>query len=178
MLFDFDQDSTRISARQMVRQSLEAKQRDIYNSHRHRIFSVSFYMTGSEIEAESILQDTFIRAFEKAEEPDGGVIDAALLQEFYRRDLLPEEEAGPVPASPGLAGGGNVLRADLEAAIRRLPCRERLVFLLTDVEGYSAAQTAVLLKISQGTAMRTMMTARMRLRAELAAGQGDGRQAA
>ena len=120
MLFDFDQDSTRISARQMVRQSLEAKQRDIYNSHRHRIFSVSFYMTGSEMEAESILQDTFIRAFEKAEEPDGAVVDAALLQEFYRRDLLPDEAPDPVPASVGQAGVGNVLRADLEEAIRRL----------------------------------------------------------
>ena len=56
MLFELDNHRSKVTAREMAPQSLEERQRDIYDSHRHRVFSISYYMTGSELEAEEILQ--------------------------------------------------------------------------------------------------------------------------
>jgi hypothetical protein len=65
MLFELERHFGKMEAREMAPQSLEERQRDIYESHRHRVFSVSYYMTGSELEAEEILRGSFIRAFLK-----------------------------------------------------------------------------------------------------------------
>lgn len=178
MLFDFEKHRTKMTARAMAQQSLAEKQRDVYESHRHRVFSVSFYMTGSEIEAETLLQGTFISAFRTSEEPDQQMIDAALIDHLKTHRLLEEEEASPVPASGARLRQRNVLRAELEAAIRCLPARERLVFLLMDVEGYSAERIAQLLQLSEREVLRSVITARMRLRHELANGVREDCQAA
>ena len=60
-MFDLNSDSQfernssiRIVASQQVKQGVEARQRDIYDSHRHRTFALAYYMTGNEIEAEDI----------------------------------------------------------------------------------------------------------------------------
>lgn len=178
MLFDFDRYASRSAAREMAPRRLEDRQRDAYESHRHRVFSVSYYMTGSEIEAEELLRDTFISAFRQSEEPDQAVVDTALIEQLSARLPLAESETLPVPVSNGAAGRRNILRADLEVAIRCLPPSERLVFLLMDVEGYEVRQIATLLAMREPEAMRTAVMARMRLRHELALMHEDGQQAA
>lgn len=178
MLFELDRQFGRISARQMAEQSVEDKQRDVYESHRHRVFSVSYYMTGSELEAEQLLEGTFVSAFRKAPVPDQGIVDTSLLEQMHERELLPEEEFVPVPVVASLPGGQNILRADLEEAIRCIPARERLIFLLTDVEGYPASRVAELLQMEESAVRRTIIVARMRLRSEIAAMRTDDQQAA
>lgn len=177
MLFDFDRLRARFSARAEALRPLEQRQRDVYDSHRHRVFSVSFYMTGNEIEAEEILRGTFIRAFRRAEEPNNTLVDAALIEELQENIAL-EDENLPVPHVASLPGGHNILRTDLEEAIRCLPPVERLIFLLMDVEGYSAERVADLLHKSKAEVLRTSMIARLRLRAEIAALRTDGECAA
>ncbi len=167
-----------MTAREMSRESLEDRQRDVYESHRHRVFSVSYYMTGSEIEAEDLLRGTFISAFRQAEEPDQAMIDAALIERLKARMVLEDGELVFVPGVAVLPGGRNIQRADLEEAIRCLPANERLVFLLMDVEGYAADQIAGLLHKGKASILRTALTARLRLRSELAAMLEDGQQAA
>lgn len=176
MLFEFEKHSVRISARAMAQRSLDERQRDVYDSHRHRVFSVSFYMTGNEIEAEDILRATFIRAFRRTEEPDHAMIDAALIEQLERRLALRDENL-PVPQVNCGAGLGNILRTDLEEAIRSLPAAERLVFLLMDVEGYSAQRIGELLGRTDRDVQRAAIRARLRLRSELA-GYRSGEQAA
>jgi RNA polymerase sigma-70 factor (ECF subfamily) len=65
-------------------------------------------------------------------------------------------------------GQRNIRRTDLEEAIQFLPTNERLVFLLRDVEGYSAASIAKLMEISETQVQRTLFSARIRLRQVLA----------
>jgi DNA-directed RNA polymerase specialized sigma24 family protein len=84
----------------------------------------------------------------------------------------------PAPTAGYLPQRNNILRTELEEAIRFLPSNERLVFLLMDVEGYAATRVAEMLNISPSTVLRTALTARMRLRAELAAMRDCTRQAA
>jgi DNA-directed RNA polymerase specialized sigma24 family protein len=139
------------------------KQRDIYETHRHRVFSVSYYMTANELEAERILTHTFVEAFAGAPEPDAHGVDEALLTELERRFSL----APTAPARPDKGadlGGGQVRRTDLEEAVGTLPPRERLVFLLRDVESYPAARIAGLLGCDEAGVQMTLLSARIRMR--------------
>ena len=178
MLFNLEKHFARMAAKEMAPQRLEDRQRDVYDSHRHRVFSVSFYMTGNEIEAEEILTGTFVRAFNRAPEPDHNLVDNALLEELKQRLPVESDEGQPLPANSFLALGRNVLRTDLEEAIRCLPAQERLIFLLMDVEGYPAKRVAELLQLNESVVFRTAIRARMRLRAELAAMRTEGERAA
>lgn len=173
MLFDFEKHTAQVTACEMAPQRLEDRQRDIYDSHRHRVFSLSCYMTGSEIEAEDILRGAFVRAFRTAPEPDRAMIDAALVRELCDQQVLREDDRLPPPDAGYLPPRHNVLRTELEEAIRYLPSAERLVFLLTDVERYPAAEVATLLQMSPSAVLRVALQARLRLRAELAAGESN-----
>jgi RNA polymerase sigma-70 factor (ECF subfamily) len=163
-LFNFERELSAESVlSQAVKQSCEQEQRDVYESHRHRVFSLAFYMTGSEIEAEEILGATFIQAFRQDRKPDGFAVDSALVTELSARFPLQKEEPSPaIPASLGLSRR-NVHRGDLEAAVRSLPANERLLFLLRDVEGYQSAAIGRLLDIPEAKVQRTCFAARVRL---------------
>ncbi len=152
--------------------SLEQRQRDVYETHRHRTFAVAYYMTGSEVEAEEVLTDTFVKAFDRAaqrrEEPDGKGVDTAMVDELRQRMPL-DQVADPVVATPNATlAGRNVRRTDLEEAVQELPPNERIVFLLRDVEGYDADRVAELIEIPRQQVERTLMAARLRLRSVLA----------
>jgi RNA polymerase sigma-70 factor, ECF subfamily len=163
-LFKFEREiSPDLVLSQAAKQSCEQEQRDVYESHRHRIFSLAFYMTGNEIEAEEILTTTFVRVFQQSAKPDGPAVDSALVTELSQRFPLRKEEPSPTVAVGGALGNRNVLRADLEVAVRSLPANERLVFLLRDVEGYQPAAIARLLDMPEAKVPRVCFTARVRL---------------
>jgi len=178
MLFELDRHSARVTARAMAQQSLEERQRDIYDSHRHRVFSVSYYMTGSELEAEAVLRGAFIHAFGENPEPDHAIIDTALVRQLREHKVLQADHPLPPPDAGYLPSRNNILRTELEEAIRCLPSTERIIFLLMDVEGYPASQVAELLHLKNSDVLRAALTARMRLRAELARMNEDQQQAA
>lgn len=178
MLFELDRHLAKVTARAMSQQSLEERQRDIYDSHRHRVFSVSYYMTGSELDAEEILRAAFVRAFTQNPEPDHAIIDTALLSQLKEQQVLRQDKPLPAPTSGYLPARNNILRTELEEAIRCLPSTERIIFLLMDVEGYPASQVAELLNMKNSDVLRAALTARLRLRAELAAMDDDRQEAA
>jgi len=164
-LFNFERElspeSTLVS--RAAKQSCEQQQRDVYESHRHRAFSLAFYMTGNEIEAEEILTTTFVQAFQESDQPDAFAIDSALLGELGQRFPLRKEEPSAV-ISPGTGlSHRNVRRSDLESAVRNLPPNERLLFLLRDVEGYSVVNIARLMNLSEAQVQRACFSARIRL---------------
>lgn len=165
-MFNFERDlsgESNLVLSQAATQSCEQQQRDVYESHRHRTFSLAFYMTGNEIEAEEILTTTFVRAFQQNEHPDGFAVDSALIHELSERFPLKKEEPSAV-ISPGLGlSHRNVRRSDLEVAVSNLPASERLLFLLRDVEGYSPVMIARLLDISEAQVQRSIFSARIRL---------------
>lgn len=148
--------------------SAEQQQRDVFEAHRHRVFSVSYYMTSNEAEAETILTSTFQSAFSTAPRPSGESVDQCLLKELERRfSLAPCPEAARPDAEAHL-GRGNVRRTDLEEAVGTLPPRERLLFLLRDVEGYAPDRIARLLGCEELEVHRGLVSARIRMRNALA----------
>jgi RNA polymerase sigma-70 factor, ECF subfamily len=155
----------------MSERSLEHRQRDIYETHKHRAYAVAYYMVGNEIEAEEVARDTFVRAFRQAEEPDGRCVDCSLVSELRERMPL-DEQAAPAEAAPNITlGGRNIKRTEMEEALKELPPNERMVFLLRDVEGYDAERVAALLDIPRQQVERTLFSARIRMRTTLATRQ-------
>jgi RNA polymerase sigma-70 factor, ECF subfamily len=162
------QSSCRVVQCQMAERSLEHRQRDIYETHKHRAYAVAYYMVGDELEADQVTQGTFVRAFRQADEPDGHCVDCSLVSELRERMPL-DERVPPAQAEPGLTiTGRNVKRTDMEEALRELPPNERMVFLLRDVEGYDADRVAGLLEIPRQQVERTLFSARIRMRTALA----------
>ncbi len=157
--------SQSIIVRVTHRYNTQAEQRDVFESHRHHVFSVAYYMTGDEREAEAILQSTFIEAFDRETVPTIAALDKELLSQLHRRFSF-----DPVPAMTSEGEGlenRNVRRTDLEEALWQMPERERLCFLLRDVEGYDNARIAGLLQTSEHEVQRTVFSARLRMRSLL-----------
>ena len=163
--------SIKVVATRQADQQESDVQRDVYDSHRHRVFALAFYMTGSELEAEQILTTTFIDAFRTNAEPQAAQIDAFLVEKLRERFTLGELASCPdvksLPAGTDIAGR-NVRRTDLEEAIQELAATERLVFLLRDVEGYTPAAICQLLDMPETKVQRALFSARIQLRQILA----------
>jgi RNA polymerase sigma-70 factor (ECF subfamily) len=172
-LFNFERNfcgsgSPRIVERQVSESSLKQRQRDVYETHKHRTFAVAFYMTGNEMEAEEVLENTFVRAFDAATEPDGCGVDVAMVDELRQRMPL-DAVTAPALVMPGESlHGRNVKRTELEEALKDLPPNERIVFLLRDVEGYPPERVAELLDIPKPQLEKTLLSARIRMRQSLA----------
>lgn len=164
---DFSLLTNRVTATQVAEQSEAQRQRDVFESHRHRAFSLAFYMTGNELEAEEILTQTFIGVFQRSGHPNAGDVDASLIGAFRERFCLEPELPPAIPAAEH-AVGRNVRRTELEAALLELPANERLLFLLRDVEGYPPEGIAVLMGIPQPEVRRLLLSARLRLCQKLA----------
>ncbi len=159
----FEETSNRIVAVKLEERSIEQVQRDVYESHRHRIFSIAYHMTGNELQAEQVLTNSFVTAFAAASKPEGDAIDRALIAELRTHFPLTTAESAPVTTSAEMSGK-NVRRTDLEEAIQYLPPAERLLFLLRDVEGYSAETISLLIDMPQPQVNRALFSARIRLR--------------
>lgn len=186
-MFDHDSylapnNTPKIVATCCIQQAERDRRRDVYDSHRHRVFALAFYMTGSEIDAETILTQTFIRAFSVSAEPSGQQVDSALVDELRQRFPLGEHHLAAIADARFQTGarlaGRNVLRTELEEAIRTLPPTERLLFLLRDVEGYTPSAISEVLNIPEVKVQRALFSARLRLRQSLAGIESTRREAA
>ncbi len=186
-MFDHDSflapnNTPKIVATCSVQQAEHDRRRDVYDSHRHRVFALAFYMTGSEIDAETILTQTFIKAFSASAEPSAPQVDADLINELQQRFPLREHHLAAIADARFQTGahlsGRNVRRTELEEAIQTLPPAERLLFLLRDVEGYTPAAISELLSIPEVKVQRSLFSARVRLRQALSETPATQREAA
>lgn len=146
-----------------------SKCREIYEQHRHRLYSLAFWMTGNELRAEALLERTFARGFATSPEPSAEVLDGALIGELERLHSLRRLTLRCAPATEVLGVRASAKRADLEEAVLRLPACERMVFLLHDVEGYSTEKIGRLLGLDTHLACGALHQARLKLRELLAA---------
>lgn len=151
----------------------------LYRRHEVRIHTLCRRMVGPEL-AEDVVQDVFIRAWEKLELFRGKsafgtwlyrlAINVCLARrtkagkrrERFRHDALAMERAGAPRRD-------HDSRMDLDGAIDRLPPRARQVFVLHDVEGYKHREIGDMLGISAGTSKSQLHEARMALREHLRA---------
>ena len=154
---------------------------ELYREHSTRLFNLAWRMCGTRADAEDVLQEVFLLAYQKLPDFRG---DSSVGTWLYRlamnrcldhlknrhtrtaKAMTALDDQHPV-ASPDRADG-HVQRLDLEWAIARLPESARAAFVLHDVEGFQHQEVAIILGISEGTSKSTVHRARLRLRALLA----------
>jgi RNA polymerase sigma-70 factor (ECF subfamily) len=144
-------------------ESRTAEYAAIYNEHRHRVYSLAFWMTDNELAAEQVAANVFLRAFASSASPRTEHIDQAFLD--LVRELTP---VGALTLKSRVSQAksilGNIKRVHLERAVVQLPATEKLIFLLHDVEGYDHQRIARLLGIDENESQFGLHQARVEIR--------------
>jgi RNA polymerase sigma-70 factor, ECF subfamily len=151
------------------------------------IYRLAINMLGSEQDAEDILQETFIKVFKSVknfEERSSlstwvyriAVNEALMLLRKSRVQTTSLDEADDDDAieepqeitdwccQPEQTFMSAEVQAQLEKAIRLLPEKLRLVFILRDMDDLSIKDTAIALNISEMAVKTRLLRARLKLR--------------
>jgi RNA polymerase sigma-70 factor, ECF subfamily len=152
----------------------------LFKRHKERLWAVAIRTLGDPEEAADALQDAMISAFRRAGSFRGDsavttwlhrIVVNAALDRMRRRTARPTA-GGDEQALDSLAGGGGSLSdpagttdtaMDVKAALRRLPPDQQAALVLVDMLGYSVADAAQVLGVSEGTVKSRCARGRARL---------------
>ena len=164
---------------------------ELVNRYEKKIYRLGMNITGNQEDAEDVLQEAFLKAFEHLPEfrEDSRfytwivriAVNEALMKLRKRRSSRevpmdePEDENGEVVVrefadwkpNPEQQFAQSELEVILQGAANSLPPGFRTVFYLRDVEGLSTEETAELLDLTVGAVKARLFRARLRLREEL-----------
>jgi RNA polymerase sigma-70 factor (ECF subfamily) len=149
----------------------------LYHAHADAIYALCRRMVADEREARDLVQDVFVRAWERLTTFRGQSALATWLHRLAVNVALEQLRRTRRDAARLIEGDGEVLdaagarheaaradvRMDLDAALTRLPPGARTVFVLHDVEGYSHEEIAELTGIAAGTSRVQLFRARRTL---------------
>lgn len=151
----------------------------LYRAHAAAIFALCRRMVRDETEARELVQDVFVRAWERLASFRGDSAFATWLHRLAvnlvverlrvaRRDLSRFGDAD-TDATPALRSDADAIdaRLDLDAALAGLAAGARTVFVLHDLEGYSHEEIAQMTGIAAGTARAQLWRARRHLMTRL-----------
>lgn len=173
----------RLLAERIVRGQDESAFRELYRRHTPRLYQfVLRVMGGDELEAEDVVQDTWIRATRSLRdfrwESRFGTWITGIGLNLCRNRLRTSgrwTELSSAPPGAARPRPGED-RIDLERAIAMLPPGCRTVLVLHDIEGYKHSEIAERLGVTEGTSKSQLFSARRTLRRLLeppASKQGD-----
>jgi RNA polymerase sigma-70 factor, ECF subfamily len=164
---------------------------ELVNRYEKKIYRLGLNITGNPEDAEDLLQEAFLKAFEHLSQfrEDSRfytwlvriAINEGLMKLRKRRsskevlvddhsnedgETMPREYADWRP-NPEQIVARKELEEILQKAAWGLPLSFRTVFLLRDVEGLSTEETAEILHLSPGAVKARLFRARLRLREDL-----------
>jgi RNA polymerase sigma-70 factor (ECF subfamily) len=150
----------------------------LYREHAGKIYGLCLRMLREPASAEELTQEVFVLAWRKLGSFRGGSAFATWLYRLGANAVLGHlrskgrwDERFVAPGDEMLERAGGTPRPDrgidLERAIAALPPVARMVFLLSQVEGYRHAEIAELLGIAEGTSKAHLHHARQQLRKDL-----------
>lgn len=164
---------------------------DMVDQNSERIYRLALKMTSNTQDAEDVLQETFIKAFNHIDSFEGRSKVSTWLYRIAVNEslmLLRKRKDGVVDIDAGVkTDSGDILprqiidwcclpekelmsseaRVQIKQAIQKLSDANRAAFLLRDVEGLSTRESAKALDISESAVKVRLMRARMQLREEL-----------
>ena len=163
----------------------------LVRKYERQIFRIAQHITQNREDAEDVMQDAFLKAYEKLEQFQGNskfytwlvriAVNESLMRLRKRRtgkmvsiDEDVETEEGSVPRDladwapdPEQNYTQSELKKILEKTIKGLPPGFRIVFVLRDVEGLSTEETAETLGLSIPAVKSRLLRARLQLRERL-----------
>jgi RNA polymerase sigma-70 factor (ECF subfamily) len=168
----------------------------LVRNHQQMIHALTFRMTGSPADAEDLAQEAFIRAYEQLDAFSGrakfstwlyGIAIHACL--IWRRDEARRFQAHADCAEEMILQRGvgesfsdeKEMAKDAQAALMRLPAKQRAAIVLTIYDGLSHAEAAKILGCPETTVSWRVFAAKRKLKRWLSAGRpktvGEARRA-
>lgn len=151
-------------------------QKRLYDRYSSKLYGISLRYASSVAEAEDILQDSFIKIFNKLHtfKHEGSFegwikrITTHTAIEYYRRRIeYSDIEEIPTSKYTSVMEESNLEVKELLEMIQNMPTGYRLVFNLFAIEGYSHHEIASQLKITEGTSKSQLARARAYLQNKL-----------
>jgi len=164
---------------------------ELVNRYESNIFRLARHITQNPEDAEDVLQETFLKAYEHLEDFQGNskfytwlvriAVNQSLMKLRKRKsdasvslddpfdtgeETLTREIAVWDP-NPELTYSREEIRAILEKAVESLPPTFRAVFALRDIEELSTEETAAVLNLSIPAVKSRLLRARLQLREKL-----------
>lgn len=148
---------------------------DAYESYGGMVYGVALRLTGSEMEAEDVLQDVFVALPESLGQLRHPRAFRAWLERYAVRVALNhrrssdrrlhfEARATETPRRRSETAP----HLELEEAVRKLPRKVRTVFVLAAIQGFKHDEIADMLGITANASMQRLHRARLLLREMLA----------
>jgi RNA polymerase sigma-70 factor (ECF subfamily) len=154
--------------------------------YRRKVYSLAFRIVGNHLDADEVVQETFVRVFKRKEELKSVSHFSSFVMRVatnYSIDLLrrrkghsavgPDTSALPGEIQLDLARRVSTPSEDFEnkrlmleirRALDRLPPKQRATAILHDVEGYSKAEIAEIFGCPEATVRSNLHIARTKLR--------------
>ena len=145
----------------------------LYHAYKIPVMNLAYRFTGDSCLAEDLLQDIFIKVFvniKKLRSPEAFNswlyrIAVNTCMSFARKRgksrELPFEDIEDAGSAEDV---GKNIRRQLEQAVNILPPRQKAVFHLHDVQGFTHREIAGIMGCSAGTAKSQLFKARMKIR--------------
>src|SRR4051794_28422631 len=164
---------------------------ELVKRYDRNVFRIAQHITQNREDAEDVVQDAFIKAYQNLEQFQGNskfytwlvriAVNEALMKLRRRKtsktvsiDEDVETEEGSMPRevadwgpNPEQLYGQSELGEILEKTIQGLPQSFRTVFVLRDIEGLSTEETAEMLNLSVPAVKSRLLRARLQLRERL-----------
>ena len=154
---------------------------ELVRRHLRRAYAVAYRFLGNREDAEDVVQDAFVRAFDRIIQCDASrgfgpwMYRIVVNQGINHRRSRVRRPAQPIdvdPVSPAAGPEEAAERSDVRAqfarALAALPERQRTIVQLVDVEGFTATEVGAMLEIPAGTVRWHLHEARQTLRRALA----------
>ncbi len=149
-------------------------QKELYNKYKNAMYTISLRITNNTEDASECLQDAFLQVFRDIKQFNrlstlGAWIKTIVIRTSIKKTKLSFlTESLDAVVNEDLIEWPHALNGDyLQQAIDELPNGYKLVFILTEVEGYTHKETAEMLKISVGTSKSQLFHAKKMLQKKL-----------
>lgn len=151
----------------------------VYRAHATAVHALCLHMTGDGGEARDLVQDVFVRAWERLPSFRGQSSLATWLHRLAVNVVLEKwrstkrDALRMIDDPDGTAFGAPMAQLDLDAtmdiaeAMTKLPAGARTVFVLHEIEGYSHEEIAAMTGIAAGTSRTQLFRARRALATKL-----------
>src|SRR5262244_1773008 len=186
--------NSELSDDEVVRRVMEGERalfEILMRRYNRRLFRVTRSIVGNDLEAEDIIQDAYVRAYEHLNQFEGRarfstwLTKIAIYEAYARARRVDHQKVDSISMLEGMgmdmkANGRDPeqqiynaeLKTLLEKAFDALPDDYRSVFMLREIEGLSTAETAECLEISEENVKTRLHRARVLLQRELYSAAG------
>ncbi len=159
---------------------------ELVRRYQRKIYSLAFQVLGSHLDADEVVQETFVRIFKRRKELANVKYFSTFLLRIasnYSIDVLRKrrghskiaEDTSSLPGdvqidlsqrvpTPSEDFENKSLMEEIKRALRELPPKQQLTAIMHDIEGYSKAEIAEIFGCPEATVRSNLHIARTKLR--------------